>query len=354
MRCSDPQLEDHIDQNRMTHYYRPIPMTDIHRSTEALPLAGGWCWFDKVAVMEKGRKPVVVPANEITEAELGKLTQRRSTILNQTMSAPRIMGILNVTPDSFSDGGDHNAPSAAAARAVQMATDGASFIDIGGESTRPGAEEVPVLEETSRVTGALNAIREASNIPVSVDTRKSEVAAALSDDPSWMINDVSAGLFDTAMFKTAARHDVPICLMHSVGTPETMQSQAVYDDVVLDVYDHLKLRIDAAIAAGVATRNIIVDPGIGFGKTLDHNLALLQNLSLFHGLGCPILLGASRKRFIGTISGEDAPKDRMPGSVAVAQWGVQQGVQILRVHDTKPTKQMINLMMAVITGKHDT
>jgi len=165
-----------------------------------------------------------------------------------------------------------------------------------------------------------------------------------------MINDVSAAQFDPLMADVAAKMQIPICLMHAVGTPETMQSKANYADVVFDVYDHLAERVEAVISAGVRHDDIIVDPGIGFGKTIDHNLALLQNLSLFHGLGCPILLGASRKRFIGTIGGEDDPKERVSGSVAVAQWAVQQGVQILRVHDTKPTMQMINLTMAVMTG----
>ena len=341
----------------MTQYYRPIAMSDAVRSPTALPLAGGWCWFDRVAVLARGETPRIVLVADVPRDVLAMLTGSRPDVMGLSMSQPHVMGILNVTPDSFSDGGDFVDPAVQLAHAMAMHADGATIIDIGGESTRPGAKEVPHAVEADRVSGAVASIQAAADIPISVDSRKSSVVArvgGLQVGKPWMINDVSAGAFDSDMAATAAAMNVPICLMHSVGTPETMQSKAQYSDVVLDVYDHLSARIVAMMKVGVRLENIIVDPGIGFGKTLQHNLSLLQNLSLFHGLGCPVLLGASRKRFIGTINNEDDPKARMPGSVAVAQWGVQQGVQILRVHDTKPTKQMIDLHMAVVTGNYDT
>ena len=337
----------------MTQYFRPIPMVDTYRTADAQRLAGGWCWFDRVAVLERGREPEMITASDVPQDVLDQLTKPRPSVMGLPMSQPQVMGILNVTPDSFSDGGDFVDPAESRARALQMKNDGAAIIDIGGESTRPGAKEVPREVEADRVGGAIEAIRETSQIPISVDTRKASVVQssnALQRGAPWMINDVSAAQFDPLMADVAAKMQIPICLMHAVGTPETMQSKANYADVVFDVYDHLAERVEAVISAGVRHDDIIVDPGIGFGKTIDHNLALLQNLSLFHGLGCPILLGASRKRFIGTIGGEDDPKERVSGSVAVAQWAVQQGVQILRVHDTKPTMQMINLTMAVMTG----
>ena len=341
----------------MTLYYRPIPMSDVHRSVDALSLAGGWCWFDRVAVMARGTPTKMIPASDVPADVLANLTKQHPDMMGLSLARPHVMGILNVTPDSFSDGGDFVNSDTQLAQAVRMMADGAAIIDIGGESTRPGAKDVDQTVEAGRVGGAIGGIRHISSMPLSIDTRKAVVVGAIASsqgDAPWMINDVSAARFDPLMAEFAALNDVPICLMHSVGTPETMQSKAVYTDVVLDVYDHLAERIDVVVAAGVKPHNIIVDPGIGFGKTLDHNLALLQNLSLFHALGCPILLGASRKRFIGTINRVEDPKARMPGSLAVAQWGVQQGVQILRVHDTKQTKQMIDLHMAVVTGTYDT
>jgi len=340
----------------MTRYYRPLAMTDAHRPAGAHPLAGGWCWFDRVVVMQRDASPEVVAASDIPPDALDALTAPRPDIMGLSMLQPQIMGILNVTPDSFSDGGKYHDPTIAMTHALRMMTEGASIIDVGGESTRPGAKEVPAREEASRVAEAIGMIRHNSSAPISVDTRKAGVVVgvgALGHDAPWMINDVSAAQFDPRMAEIAALEDVPICLMHSVGTPETMQAHASYANVVLDVYDHLAERIAGVTSAGVKPQNIIVDPGIGFGKTMDHNLALLQNLSVFHSLGCPILLGASRKRFIGAINDEPHADARVAGSVAVAQMAVQQGVQILRVHDTKPTKQMLEMQMTVMTGQHD-
>lgn len=330
------------------NYYRPIVQTDsAHR------LAGGWARFDRVEVLERGKAGQVVAADDIPRDALTRLKALRAPIMSVPMDAPTIMGILNVTPDSFSDGGDFVATDVAVARAVQIQADGAAFIDIGGESTRPGAAEVPIDDEIARVAPVVEGVALANDIVISVDTRKAAVIASLTSDV--LVNDVSAMRFDPDMAATIAARGAPVCLMHSIATPETMQANAAYDDVLLDVYDHLAERIAVAEAAGIPRHCIIVDPGIGFGKTLEHNLTLIKGLSLFHGLGCPILLGASRKRFIGTLGHAPEAKDRLGGSVAVALEGVRQGVQILRVHDTFATKQAIDLQMAMIgTAGNDT
>ncbi|WP_375281073.1 dihydropteroate synthase [Pseudooctadecabacter sp.] len=328
-------------------YWRAIPQTDAHRPAAALTLAGGWCWFDTVERIERGGGRTLVPAHETPAAVLDRMTAPRADVAGLSLNAPRLMGILNVTPDSFSDGGLFNAPDAAQAQARAMVADGADILDIGGESTRPGAAFVDVAEETARTAPVIKALRAEVTTPISIDTRKAAVAQAALDAGADLVNDVAAFTFDPAMAEVTAQAGAPCCLMHAQGDPATMQDAPRYDDVTLDVYDFLESRIQVAEAAGIRRHQIIVDPGIGFGKTLDHNLTLLKNLSIFHSLGCGVLLGASRKRFIGTIGNAPEARDRMPGSVAVALHGVRQGMQMLRVHDTKATKQAINLHMAV-------
>ena len=257
------------------------------------------------------------------------------------------MGILNTTPDSFSDGGQFGNPASARAHAVRLLQEGADIIDIGGESTRPGADLVALEEEISRTKPTILDLRQVSSLPLSIDTRKAPVAAAALEAGVDWINDVSALSFDSEMAQVAARSGAPLCLMHAPSDPKTMQQKAHYEDVLLDVYDYLAARIEFALSQGILRQNIIVDPGIGFGKTLEHNLALLRGLAVFHGLGCPILLGASRKRFIGTISGAEKAQDRMAGSVAVALAAAGQGAQILRVHDVRETVQALKLWAAV-------
>ena len=257
------------------------------------------------------------------------------------------MGILNATPDSFSDGGKFDSLATAIAHSQTMWRDGADIIDIGGESTRPGADYVDVANEIARTVPAVLGMRQDLMLPLSIDTRKAAVAeATLAVGADW-INDVSALSFDADMVGVVARSGAPICLMHAPSDPKTMQQNANYDDVLLDVYDYLEARIEFALTHGMTRNKIILDPGIGFGKTLEHNLVLLRGLALFHGLGCPILLGASRKRFIGTISGVESAEERVSGSVAVALASVAQGVQIIRVHDVLPTVQALKLWAAV-------
>ena len=328
-------------------YYRPVAMSDPHRPKAALPLAGGWCWFSHVERMERGRTGELVPVAEVPDDVLSRLTAPRAPIAGLDLSTPRVMSILNVTPDSFSDGGLFNAPEAALAKARAMVANGADIIDIGGESTRPGAVTVDVGEEIERTAPVIAAMRAGRDVAISIDTRKAAVAQAALDAGASLVNDVAAFTFDPDMARVTAKARVPCCLMHAQGDPATMQDDPTYVDVTLDVYDFLNARIQAAEAAGIRRDQIVIDPGIGFGKTQEHNLTLLKNLSIFHGLGCAILLGASRKRFIGTIGQAPDAIDRLGGSVAIALHGLSQGVQLLRVHDTLPTKQAIRLYMAV-------
>lgn len=332
----------------MAARFRPLPVCDPTPPPGALALAGGWCWFDRVEVLERGAARRLISAGDLPEDVRLRLTAPRARIVGLTMDRPRVMGILNVTPDSFSDGGSFLGREVALAHGRAMAAAGAEIIDIGGESTRPGAQEVPAEVEIARTRGVVAGLARLG--PVSIDTRKAAVARAALDAGADMVNDVSALRHDPDMARTAAQARRPVCLMHARGAPETMQDDPRYDDVLLDVYDFLEERVGFAEAQGIPRSQIVVDVGIGFGKTLAHNLALLRGLGLFHGLGCPLLLGASRKRFIGTIGGAEVPAARMPGSLAVALAGVAQGVQILRVHDVEPTVQALRLWRAVASA----
>jgi dihydropteroate synthase len=318
----------------------------VERVPGALPLAGGPLWFAQVEVLTRagGR---VVAVSELAGEVRDRLSSGRGRFGGLEMGRMHVMGILNVTPDSFSDGGQFLRPEAALMQARVMAA-GAEILDIGGESTRPGALEVAVAEEIARTAPVIAALRAGGlEGPISIDTRKAPVAeAALAAGASW-VNDVTAMRFDPAMAGVVARAGAPVVLMHSVADPQTMQDDPRYENVLLDVYDALAERVAVAEAAGIAREKIAVDPGIGFGKTLEHNLALLRGLSLFHDLGLPILLGASRKRFIGTIGAEAEAAKRMPGSLAVALWGAAQGVQMVRVHDVAETRQALRLWEAM-------
>ena len=331
-------------------YYRPISQTDHARPSDAHPLAGGWCWFDRVECLYRDRASELIPASDLPADTLKRLTAPRAHIAGLTFDAPTLMGILNVTPDSFSDGGDHFALSDAVTRAQTMISEGATLIDIGGESTRPGAAEVPVEEEIRRTAPVIEAIRAETSTPISIDTRKAAVARAAFDAGANLVNDVAGFTFDTGLAPFCADAGLSVCVMHAQGTPDVMQKDPRYDNVALDVYDFLSERVEALTAQGIPRDQIIVDPGIGFGKTLEHNLTLLQSLSLFHALGCPILLGASRKRFIGTIGGSEEARKRAPGSIAVALAGLAQGVQILRIHDVQETNEALRLWQASTLG----
>jgi len=270
----------------------------------------------------------------------------RAPICGLSMDRPRIMGILNATPDSFSDGGQ---VVDIAARVDELIGYGADIIDIGGESTRPGADVVPVDEEWQRVAAGIEA-GVAAGVIVSIDTRKAEIARRALAAGARLFNDVSALTYDDdsiAVARDFAQAGGAVCLMHALGDPKTMQQDPRYDDVLREVYAYLESRVKAAVEAGIPPEQVIVDPGIGFGKTLEHNLTLIRGLGTFHDIGCPVLLGASRKRFIGTLTGEEVASKRVHGSVAVAQIGASLGAQILRVHDVKATSQALAIWTAV-------
>ncbi len=259
---------------------------------------------------------------------------------------PHLMGIINVTPDSFSDGGRFLDHKRAIDHGMRLVADGAAILDIGGESTRPGSDVVSVDEEISRVIPVIEGLANSGAI-LSIDTRNAETMQRAVTAGASIVNDISALTHDPDALSTVARLGISVCLMHMQGDPKTMQVDPHYDNVVEEVYDFLRSRINACRAAGVAQDRIIIDPGIGFGKTLEHNINLLQNLDKFQSLGCPVLLGVSRKSFISKIMNGGAPDDRLPGSLAAALYGLQKGAQIFRVHDVAETRQAFNVYRAL-------
>jgi dihydropteroate synthase len=342
-------------------YIRPMariwPQAGDAGSMPALSVAGGSMLFAAMELIERdGGKVVrtVRPADRLDAPPavppvlLDRMRRPRPAIAGVGIDRPRIMGIVNVTPDSFSDGGRWLDPGAAIAHGLRLEAEGADMLDIGGESTRPGAEPVGLDEELRRVIPVIAGLASQVRVPISIDTRNAEVMRRAAEAGARIINDVAALGHDPEALRVAAGTGLPVVLMHAQGDPRTMQLNPTYDDVVLDVYDWLDARVAACEAAGIPRERIVVDPGIGFGKTLEHNLALIGALGILHGLGCPVLLGASRKSFIGRLVGGSMPADqRMPGSVAAALLGADQGAQILRVHDVAATRQALAVWEAV-------
>ncbi|MEM6941596.1 MAG: dihydropteroate synthase [Pseudomonadota bacterium] len=317
-----------------------------------MTLAGGWGWFTHAELLRGTGPSEVLEADALPSEALKKLVAPRVPVAGIDLSTPRIMGILNTTPDSFSDGGLHALTGDALRAGQAMEAAGADIVDVGGESTRPGAETVPTEEEIKRVVPVIEGMRRAGlRALISADTRKADVALAAVASGAGLINDVSGFTYDRDLIQVAQAAEVPVCVMHAQGDPTTMQKNPIYNNVLLDVFDFLEEQIAMLEAAGIARHRIFADPGIGFGKTLEHNLALLARVSLFHSLGVPLLIGASRKRFIGTISKAPEARMRMPGSVAVALAALAQGVQVVRAHDVTETAQAIALWRASVTGK---
>lgn len=262
------------------------------------------------------------------------------------VTQPIIMGILNVTPDSFSDGGRYPSTELALVQARQMLEDGADIIDIGGESTRPGSLPVNETEEMRRVLPVIEALADDKSVLLSIDTRKSSVAEAAVKRGAVIVNDVSAGLHDENMFRIIADYQLKYIMMHMQGIPETMQLSPAYKHVINDIKIFFKDRIKDADNQGVSKEQIVLDPGIGFGKTLTDNLTIMANMDSFHELGCPLLLGASRKSFIAAI--DESPVDqRLGGSIAAVLAAAARNVQIFRVHDVRETRQALNIFTAI-------
>jgi dihydropteroate synthase len=344
-------------------YLRPAGFVDapFGHDGKVARLAGGLLWFSSVEMTRvEGARCVsqeLVSVERIQQtiqdlpdgtAEIWQriTAPRAALIVGQRtirLDQPQVAGIVNVTPDSFSDGGRNEDPAAAVEAGHRMAAAGAALIDIGGESTRPGAKPVWEQDEAKRVVPVIEQLARAGTA-VSIDTRKAAVMEAALAAGAGLVNDVSALTYDEHSAKVVAGAGCPIVLMHHQGSPETMQQAPHYDRPVLfEVYEWLEQRIEIAVNAGVERSRIIADPGIGFGKTVQHNLQLLNGLSLFHGLGCPIMLGASRKRMIGALSGEAPADQRLAGSLALALKGADQGVQLLRVHDVPETVQALRV-----------
>ncbi len=343
--------------SRPTLHLRPIQFVDtpVGRDGAVARLAGGMLWFSAYEVIEGARRRTVAIADfdralggddraarlhaAVTGARAPLVLGERTLRFDQ----PLVAGILNVTPDSFSDGGAlHDDPAAAAAAGVAMAAAGAALVDVGGESTRPGAALVWEGDEAKRVVPVVERLARSGTL-VSIDTRKALVMEAALAAGAAIVNDVSALSWDERALAAVAKAGCPVVLMHSPDPARGPHGDGNYGDVVLDVFDWLEARIAAVVAGGVELAKIIVDPGIGFGKSLSDNLALVNGLALFHGLGVPIMLGASRKRMIGALSGEAPASDRLGGSVALAMAGINAGVQILRVHDVAETVQAVRV-----------
>jgi dihydropteroate synthase len=327
----------------------------------ALPLAGGPTAFAAAEVIEG--EPGRAMRRIVSSSELGKerdrdaflsaliarVTAKRPPFAGLSLDKPVLMGIVNVTPDSFSDGGLYDTAEGAIEHAAELAQAGVAIVDIGGESTRPGSEGVDEQDELSRVMPVIEGLKGFRAV-ISIDTRKASVARAAAKAGAKIFNDVSALTFDSRSLAVAAETGMSVVLMHAQGEPKTMQDNPTYADVVLEVYDYLEHRIEALEAAGIPRARIAADPGLGFGKTLAHNLALISHTSLFHGLGVPLLIGASRKRFIKGISGGELPASREPGSQAAAIAAAAQGAQFFRVHDVAATRQALEVFRASMLG----
>jgi dihydropteroate synthase len=352
-------------------YLRPLGWTDgpMDDPQASIRLAGGACWFGLVQLIARANgstvASVILPVEQ-AEAAIAALPQhqrladlwrnlikpRPALPLGQRVlrfDRPMIAGIVNVTPDSFSDGGMHLDADRAVEAVYAQSAHGAALVDIGAESTRPGAKPVWEGDEIARLQPVLERLR-SSEIALSVDTRKAAVMDMALGLAPVIINDVSALTYDPSSLAVICKSGAPVILMHAQGDPATMQDAPRYSNVLFDVFDWLEARIAQCLAAGIVREKIIVDPGIGFGKSVAHNLALLNGLALFHGLGCPLMLGASRKRFIGALSREEPVDGRLGGSLAAMLKGAGQGAQLLRVHDVEASVQALKIWQGLRDG----
>ena len=267
---------------------------------------------------------------------------------NDHLLSPKIMGVLNVTPDSFFDGGKYFNKDAAIARGHLMINEGVDYIDVGGESTRPGSDPVDENDQINRVCPVISVLSSLDKkVVVSIDTRSAKVMESAIEAGAKIVNDVSSLTKDTSSVEIIKKSNVAIILMHSLDDPKLMQVNPKYGDVVSEVFSYLKERVNYCIQNGISQDRIIVDPGIGFGKTVIHNLKLLKNISVFHSLGCPVMLGTSRKSFIGKINGDKNVNDRLGGSLATVIYGLKKGVKIFRVHDVIETVQAIKIYQSI-------
>lgn len=335
-------------------YYRPIGLSYGEAAVRAMGrgeagrLGGHMAIaFHAVEFIKRDGKEIsreIIPYGDVAETDaMARIEQKRWFHPEFSCDRPIVMGIVNVTPDSFSDGGLASDSESAMTHGLAIATEGARILDVGGESTRPGSDAISVDEELARVVPVIRGLV-AKGHSVSCDTRKAQVMKAATAAGAAIINDVSALTFDGESAAVVAELKRPVVLMHAQGDPRTMQLSPTYDNVTLDIYDYLEERLDAARAAGINL--LIADPGIGFGKTFQHNLEILSQLTLFHGLGAPLLVGLSRKAFVGALTGEKIARNRVNGSVGGAVHAALNGAHILRVHDVKATVEALAVAWA--------
>ena len=345
------------------------PLCEVAAGRPAASIGGAWSGFGNVEVIARAGKEASrarAGLDDLSAWSAGldaghrmrierlmtAITQPRTPMAGVAFDRPRLLGVLNVTPDSFSDGGDYATAEAAIARGRALAEAGVAILDIGGESTKPGSDPVPEAEELRRVLPVIEAVAGADlGAVISIDSRKAAVMARAVESGARIVNDISALAGDDGALAAVASLGVDVILMHCRGEPKTMQDAPAYDQPVLEIFDYLESRVLACEEAGIPRERIAVDPGVGFGKAIAHNLAILSHLSLFQGLGCPVLLGVSRKSFIGHITGEDRPKRRLPGSIAAMLAGLSQGVQMVRVHDAAESVQALEVWHAIHRGE---
>ena len=341
----------------MNFYVRPIFSKQTSEYKDYKKLGSSNLYFNTVEVISRNKKKInkkLIKLKDIRSLEkkefkevsrqIKEITIPRKKIASIKFDNPKIMGILNVTPDSFSDGGKFNTLDKSTKYAAQMIKDGADIIDIGGESTRPGATTISATKEISRIIPTIKTIKNKNKkIIISLDTRKPEVMKVGIENNIDIINDVSGLRYSNKSIDIIKQKKIPFVLMHSIKNPKTMQSNIDYDDVLLDVYDFFKKKIALCERKNIDKKSIILDPGIGFGKTVKQNLNLIANIALFHSLGCPVLFGSSRKSFIGKLHKNALKEKRIGGSIATVIHALNQGVQIFRVHDVFETSQAIKI-----------
>ena len=336
----------------MCNFYYGKESLLLVNSNKSIPLNGNKSIsFDHIEIISRTSKKKI-PLNKINKLtkslkkqvkiDLLKIREKKKNFSNLNfIKIPNIMGVLNLTPDSFSDGGKFNTSKKGLKHALEMFNSGANIIDIGGESTRPGSKTVDDKTEWKRIEKIIKSL--SKKIPISLDTRKSEIMRKGIKYGVKIINDVSGLNYDSETINILKKYKIPFVIQHSQGTPQNMQNQPKYENELLDIYDFFEKKINYLEKIGIKHNNIIIDPGIGFGKILKHNINLISNISIFHSLGCLIMLGVSRKRSISYFADEDIPKNRFPGSIAAVINSFGQGIQIFRVHDVKETKQALEI-----------
>ena len=341
----------------MNYYVRPIFSKKINKSNHYKKLGSSNLFFDTIEIISRKKNKIdkkfinIKDIKSLNKEELKSVLSQineiiapKKKIATIDFNKPKIMGILNITPDSFSDGGKFNDLDKSIKYAVQMISDGADIIDIGGESTRPGATTITSKVEISRTIPTIKKLKDKSKkIIISIDTRKPEVMLAGIKNDIDIINDVSGLRYSSKSINVIEKNKIPFVLMHSVKNPKTMQKNINYEDVLLDIYDFFKKKIALCESKKIDKKSIILDPGIGFGKTVKQNLNLISNIALLHSLGCPILLGSSRKSFIGKLHKNALEEKRLGGSLSTIIYALTQGVQVFRVHDVFETSQAIKV-----------